>query len=117
MPEGGPAGGGIGAIAAAPWGSAGILPISWAYIAMMGADGLRRATQVAILNANYVARRLAPHYPVLYTGRNGLVAHECIVDLRADHRGDAASPSTTSRSGSSTTASTRRRCRSRWRAR
>ncbi len=82
VPECGPEGGGIGAVAAAPWGSAGILPISWAYIAMMGADGLREATQVAILNANYVAHRLAPHYPVLYTGRNGLVAHECIVDLR-----------------------------------
>ena len=72
----------IGAIAAAPWGSAGILPISWAYIAMMGADGLRRATEVAILNANYIARRLAPHYPILYTGKNGMVAHECIIDLR-----------------------------------
>jgi glycine dehydrogenase len=58
------------------------LPISWAYIAMMGAPGLRRATAVAILNANYVAARLAPHYPVLYTGSNGLVAHECILDLR-----------------------------------
>jgi len=72
----------IGAVAAAPWGSAGILPISWAYIAMMGAAGLRRATEVAILNANYIAHRLAPHYPVLYTGKNGMVAHECIVDLR-----------------------------------
>jgi glycine dehydrogenase len=82
VPECGPEGGGIGAVAAAPWGSAGILPISWAYIAMMGGDGLRRATQIAILNANYVARRLAPHYPVLYTGRHDLVAHECIVDLR-----------------------------------
>src|SRR4029079_4362128 len=82
VPECGPQGGGIGAIAAAPWGSAGILAISWAYIAMMGADGLRRATEVAILNANYVARRVAPHFPVLYTGRNDLVAHECIVDLR-----------------------------------
>jgi glycine dehydrogenase len=70
------------AIAAARYGSAGILPISWAYIAMMGADGLRRATQVAVLSANYVARRLAPHFPVLHTGRGGLVAHECIVDLR-----------------------------------
>jgi glycine dehydrogenase len=69
-------------VAAAPYGSAGILPISWAYIAMMGADGLRRATQVAVLSANYVARRLAPHFPVLHTGRNGLVAHECIIDLR-----------------------------------
>ncbi|HVF05896.1 MAG TPA: aminomethyl-transferring glycine dehydrogenase [Frankiaceae bacterium] len=76
-PETGP-----GPISAAPWGSAGILPISWAYIRMMGADGLRRATQVAILSANYVARRLNPYFPVLYTGRNGLVAHECIVDLR-----------------------------------
>jgi len=72
----------VGAVAAAPWGSAGILPISWAYIVMMGAAGLRRATQVAILNANYIAHRLAPHFPVLYTGKNGMVAHECIVDLR-----------------------------------
>jgi glycine dehydrogenase len=71
-----------GPVAAAPFGSAGILPISWAYIKMMGADGLRRATQVAILSANYVARRLTEHYPVLYTGRGGLVAHECILDLR-----------------------------------
>jgi glycine dehydrogenase len=70
------------AISAAPWGSAGILPISWAYVTMMGAEGLRRATQVAILNANYLARRLGAHYPVLYTGANGLVAHECIIDLR-----------------------------------
>jgi glycine cleavage system P protein (glycine dehydrogenase) len=82
VPECGPDGGGIGAIAAAPWGSAGILAISWAYIAMMGPDGLRRATQVAILNANYVANRLMPFYPVLYRGGHGLVAHECIVDLR-----------------------------------
>ncbi len=74
---------GVGPIAAAPWGSAGILPISWAYLRLMGAEGLTRATQVAILNANYVAARLAPHFPVLYTGRGGLVAHECIVDLRA----------------------------------
>jgi glycine dehydrogenase len=73
---------GGGPVAAAPYGSAGVLPISWAYIAMMGADGLRRATQVAILAANYVAKRLSPHYPVLYTGRGGLVAHECIIDLR-----------------------------------
>jgi glycine dehydrogenase len=72
-----------GPVAAAPYGSAGILPISWAYLAMMGADGLRRATEVAVLSANYVARRLAPHYPVLYAGRNGLVAHECVIDLRA----------------------------------
>jgi glycine dehydrogenase len=73
---------GTGPVAAAPYGSAGILPISWAYIAMMGADGLRRATQVAILAANYVAKRLSPHFPVLYTGESGLVAHECIIDLR-----------------------------------
>ena len=72
----------VGPVAAAPFGSAGILPISWAYIAMMGAAGLRQATQVAVLSANYVARRLAPHYPVLYTGRAGLVAHECVIDLR-----------------------------------
>jgi glycine dehydrogenase len=73
----------IGAISAAPWGSASILTISWAYIALMGAEGLKRATQVAILNANYIAARLAPHYPILYTGKNGRVAHECIIDLRA----------------------------------
>jgi glycine dehydrogenase len=73
---------GVGPVAAAPYGSAGILPISWAFIAMMGGDGLRRASQVAILAANYIARRLDGHFPVLYTGRNGLVAHECIVDLR-----------------------------------
>ncbi len=72
----------IGAISAAPWGSASILPISWAYIAMMGGAGVVRATQMAILNANYIAHRLAPHYPVLYTGKGGMVAHECIVDLR-----------------------------------
>src|SRR5580693_572031 len=71
-----------GPVAAARYGSAGVLPISWAYIAMMGADGLRRATQVAVLSANYVARRLAPYFPVLHAGRDGLVAHECIVDLR-----------------------------------
>ncbi len=65
----------VGAVAAAPWGSAGILPISWAYVTLMGAAGLRKATQVAILNANYVAARLAPYYPVLYTGPGGLVAH------------------------------------------
>ncbi|HLV71615.1 MAG TPA: aminomethyl-transferring glycine dehydrogenase [Vulgatibacteraceae bacterium] len=79
--EAGP-GTGVGPISAAPWGSAGILPISWAYIAMMGPDGLRAATEGAIVAANYVAARLAPHYPILYTGRNGLVAHECIADLR-----------------------------------
>ena len=73
---------GIGAVSAAAFGSASILPISWMYIAMMGAEGLTGATEVAILNANYIARRLAPHYPVLYAGHDGLVAHECIIDLR-----------------------------------
>jgi glycine dehydrogenase len=73
---------GVGPISAAPFGSPLVLPISWAYVRMMGADGLRRATQVAILSANYVAKRLGPHFPVLYTGRSDLVAHECIVDLR-----------------------------------
>jgi len=71
-----------GAVSAAPWGSAGILPISWAYIRLMGRDGLRKATQVAILNANYIASRLNGHYDVLYTGRNDRIAHECIIDLR-----------------------------------
>jgi glycine dehydrogenase len=71
-----------GPVTAAPFGSAGILPISWAYVTMMGADGLRRATQVAVLNANYVASRVGPHFPVLYSGQGGLVAHECILDLR-----------------------------------
>jgi len=70
------------AISAAPWGSASILPISWAYIKMMGRDGMKKATQVAILNANYMASRLSGAYRVLYTGRNGRVAHECIIDLR-----------------------------------
>nr|WP_129337275.1 aminomethyl-transferring glycine dehydrogenase [Cellulomonas endophytica] len=69
-------------VSAAPWGSAGILPISWAYVALMGPDGLRRATETAVLAANYLATRLAEHYPVLYTGPGGLVAHECILDLR-----------------------------------
>jgi glycine dehydrogenase len=73
---------GVGPISAAPWGSAGILPISWAYVRLMGGEGLKRATQVAVLAANYIAKRLEPHYPVLYTGPAGLVAHECIVDLR-----------------------------------
>ena len=71
-----------GPVSAAPWGSAGILPISWAYIAMMGGAGLKKATQTAILSANYIARKLSPHYPVLYRGENGWVAHECIIDLR-----------------------------------
>ena len=72
----------VGPVSAAPFGSAGILPISWMYIGLMGPDGLRRATEVAIVNANYVARRLSAHFPVLYTGASGLVAHECIIDLR-----------------------------------
>jgi glycine dehydrogenase len=76
------ANGSVGQVSAAPWGSPSILPISWPYIAMMGAEGLTRATAVAILNANYVARRLAPHYPIVYSGQNGMVAHECIIDLR-----------------------------------
>lgn len=71
-----------GAVSAAPWGSASILPISWTYIAMMGGEGLTRATMMAILNANYIAKRLDPHFPVLYKGPGGFVAHECIIDLR-----------------------------------
>ncbi len=71
-----------GMVSAAPWGSASILPISWTYIAMMGGEGLRRATIMAILGANYIARRLDPHFPVLYKGPGGFVAHECIIDLR-----------------------------------
>jgi glycine dehydrogenase len=86
-PECGPAAmgfsdGGVGPVSGAPWGSAGILPIPWTYIRLMGPAGLRRATQVAILAANYIAARLAPHYPILFTGESGLVAHECILDLR-----------------------------------
>lgn len=73
----------IGAVAAAPWGSASILTISWMYIAMMGAEGLTQATKVAILNANYIAHQLKAHYPVLYKGKAGFVAHECILDLRS----------------------------------
>jgi glycine dehydrogenase len=72
----------IGPVSAAPYGSPSILPISWVYIAMMGRDGLTKATQVAVLNANYMATRLEKHYPVLYTGSTGLVAHEFILDLR-----------------------------------
>ena len=81
VPEAGPKKG-VGPVSATPWGSAAILPISWTYIAMMGWEGLKKATQVAILNANYVAARLKDHYPVLYTGPNGLIAHECILDVR-----------------------------------
>jgi glycine dehydrogenase len=73
----------VGAVSAAPWGSASILVISWMYIRMMGPEGLTEATKAAILNANYVAKRLDPHFPVLYRGSSGLVAHECIVDLRS----------------------------------
>jgi glycine dehydrogenase len=72
----------VGPVAAAPYGSASILTITWMYIRMMGANGLKRASEVAILNANYIARRLDPHFPVLFKGKRGLVAHECIVDLR-----------------------------------
>ena len=75
-------GGELGPVAAAPWGSASVLPISWAYIALCGGQGLRRATEMAILNANYIAARLADHFPVLYKGPGGLVAHECILDVR-----------------------------------
>ena len=80
-PEAGPETG-VGPVSAAPYGSAGILPISWAYVRLMGAAGLKRATEVAVLNANYVAARLRDHYPVLYSGEGGLVAHECILDVR-----------------------------------
>lgn len=73
---------GVGAISAAPLGNAAVLPISWMYIRMMGADGLKHATEAAILAANYISKRLAPHYPTLYASANGLVAHECILDLR-----------------------------------
>lgn len=72
----------VGAVSAAPWGSASVLTIPWAYIAMMRAAGLKRGTLTAILSANYIAKRLVPHYPVLYTGKNDMVAHECIIDLR-----------------------------------
>ncbi|MCB0915993.1 MAG: aminomethyl-transferring glycine dehydrogenase [Actinobacteria bacterium] len=86
-PDAGPSGrgfddGGVGPVSGAPWGSAGVLPIPYAYVRMMGAQGLTRATEVAILAANYIAARLRDHYPVLYTGPSGLVAHECIIDIR-----------------------------------
>jgi glycine dehydrogenase len=77
---------GIGPVSAAPWGSASILLISWAYIAMMGPEGLKRASQIAILSANYVAERLHPHFPVFYRGKRGRVAHECILDTRGAKR-------------------------------
>lgn len=87
-PDAGPSGrgyadGGMGPVSGAPWGSAGILPIPWMYIRMMGEEGLREATSVAILSANYIAHRLEEHYPILYTAPNGTVAHECIVDIRS----------------------------------
>jgi len=81
VPEAGPATG-VGPVSGSPWGSAGILVIPWAYVRLMGAQGLRRATSVAVLSANYLARKLSEHYPVLYTGDGGLVAHECVLDLR-----------------------------------
>lgn len=81
VPESGPKDG-ITSVTSAPWGSASILPISWSYITMMGAEGLKRATLIAILSANYMARRLEAAYPILYKGREGMVAHECILDLR-----------------------------------
>jgi glycine dehydrogenase len=84
----------VGMVSAASFGSASILPISWMYITMMGTQGLRKATQVALLNANYIARRLASHYDTLYTGRNGLVAHECILDLRPIRTPPASAPRT-----------------------
>ena len=73
---------GVSATTSAPWGSASILPISWSYITMMGSDGLKQASLVSILSANYMAKKLAPHYPVVYKGKEGLVAHECIIDIR-----------------------------------
>lgn len=79
--EAGPATG-VSSTTSAPWGSASILPISWSYITMMGAAGLKEATQTSILSANYIAKKLAPHYPIVYKGKEGLVAHECIIDIR-----------------------------------
>jgi len=73
---------GVSSTTSAPWGSASILPISWSYITMMGSEGLKQATQVSILNANYIAKKLAPYYPIVYKGKEGLVAHECIIDVR-----------------------------------
>jgi glycine dehydrogenase len=86
-PEAGPLGrghsdGGVGPVSGAPWGSAGILPIPWAYIRLMGSTGLKQATQVAVASANYIAKNLADDFPILYVGANNLVAHECILDLR-----------------------------------
>ena len=81
VPESGPATG-VSSTTSAPWGSASILPISWSYITMMGSEGLKQATLVSILNANYMAKKLAPYYPIVYKGKEGLVAHECIIDVR-----------------------------------
>jgi len=78
-----PESGTVGPVSAAPWGSAGILPITWSYIALLGREGLTQATKIAILNANYIAAHLAPHFPILYSGAKDMVAHECIIDLRA----------------------------------
>jgi glycine dehydrogenase len=86
LAEAGPATG-YGPVCSAPFGSASILPISYAYIRMMGAEGLTRATEVAILSANYMAKRLEAHFPVLYRGANGMVAHECILDCRGFQQG------------------------------
>jgi len=91
LAEAGPAATSHGPVSAAPFGSASILPISYAYIRMMGPDGLKRATEVAILNANYMAARLAEHYPVLYRGKQGMVAHECILDCRGFQQNGGAS--------------------------
>ena len=88
----------VGPVSAAPFGSASILTISYIYILMMGGEGLKRATEIAILNANYVAARLDAHFPVLYKNEKGRVAHECIVDPRALKTTSPASPSTTSQS-------------------
>ena len=109
----------IHALSAAPWGSSSILLISYAYMKMLGGDGMTNATRYAILNANYIKSRLEPHYPVLYTRPNGRVAHEMIFDLRplkqaSGARRKKASTKPTSPSGSWTTASTRRRCRFPW---
>jgi glycine dehydrogenase len=101
-----------GTVSAAPWGSAAILPISWAYIAAMGRGGLVQATKVAILNANYIARRLSGHYNLLYSGQHGFVAHECIIDTRP-FKQTAGWEWKTSPSASSTMASIRRPFRSR----
>ena len=98
-------------MSSAPWGSASILPISWIYIAMMGGEGLRKATVMAILNANYIARRSSPHFPIVYSGPGGFVAHECIIDLRWLKERTRHDASRMSRSGSSITASMRRPCR------